>query len=500
MVPQRVKVAITHGIQRVAMRSTFPIRIISKDGAESEFYGKMEILLQETEPAETIKWFWCGIDPTPDKINTLKQKGLEVLLLPIGLTPAGDHWQPRHVRLLVRGGHHLTGPQVVIEDLKSIFPLIDPVEVTLPDKSGAGVFLIRDSDGHNEIFRDPITLQSDGPIEILNAPVGKGFHWEHEEILVLNPPLWVAIGSDGRLCAGVDTEIEDYLISVNSSEMPADSPIEFLKAQVIAARSWLLANWGSHHPGEPFTVCAGDHCQCYYGISRLKPASKQATQSTSGEVLLYDGKVCDARYAKACGGVTEPSKNVWAFVDEPYLTSIRDLPGAEIMDLSDEKAFKNFQIRSIPRDACCSPGYEPLRGRLAELTGLYRWKKVYAQSEIGKIIRQKIGEVMGEIREIIPNRRGPSGRLMEVTVVGENRSITLSPELRIRYILSESHLPSSAFWIETVSGGMFIFRGLGWGHGVGLCQIGAAALAVRGWDYPSILEHYFPGTSLQKIY
>jgi SpoIID/LytB domain protein len=331
--------------------------------------------------------------------------------------------------------------------------------------------------------------------------VGEGFHWQHTEALELTAPLWIAADSSGKLCAGVETEVEDYLASVNSSEMPAESPPEFLKAQVIAARSWLLANWGSHHPGESFMVCGGDHCQCYYGPDRIRESSSIAARETAGVVLTYQDGICDARYAKSCGGFTEPARNVWPFVDEPYLTHFRDLPdAADATDLSGESAFRNFQARQISSDACCSPGYAPLAGKLGELAGLYRWQESLPLRELREIVKVKTGEDLGDIEDLIPGRRGPSGRLMELTIVGRQGRYVASPELEIRRVLSTTHLPSSAFWVDRQGKDRVAFYGLGWGHGVGLCQVGAAALAARGYGHERILAHYYPNTTLKKIY
>ncbi len=335
---------------------------------------------------------------------------------------------------------------------------------------------------------------------MIGTPVGQGFHWEHSETLEFPTPFWIELGSDGKLSAGTEIGLEDYLTSVNSSEMPSDSPPEFLKAQVVAARSWILATWDSHHPGEPYTVCAGDHCQCYYGSSLVREASRMAADSTSGEVLLNNQRVCDARYAKSCGGVTEPAVNVWPFIDEDYMRHLRDLPGTDPISLTDEAAFRAFQQRCNEGDACCAPGYAKLDGRLGELRSLYRWEETVGADELREIIRRKSDSDPGKITDIIPLRRGPSGRLMEVEVRGAEMSMMIGPELEIRRILSQSHLPSSAFWIERTARDRFTFHGMGWGHGVGMCQIGAAALAQNGLDYTHILEHYYPSTSIAKIY
>jgi len=193
--------------------------------------------------------------------------------------------------------------------------------------------------------------------------------------------------------------------------------------------------------------------------------------------------------------------NVWPFADEPYLSHFRDLPDAgKEIDLAGEANFREFQGRANSEDACCSPGYAPLEGRLAELAGLYRWRESIAPRELGKIVKAKTGEDLGDIEDLIPGRRGPSGRLIELTIVGQKGRYAAAPELDIRRVLSKTHLPSSAFWVERRGGDQIILHGLGWGHGVGLCQVGAAAMAARGYGHARILAHYYPSATLKKIY
>lgn len=479
----------------MVLRSASPLRIDQR-----HFDGQIKLILEKGSPAPMEKWFWYGNFQDDNIREKLQQAGISANLWPIGLTLAQQEWQPRHYRLLVKVDLSRQTNNQKLSQLKQLLPYIKPVIIELPARKPEGSFRCTDPSGQTQAYSSQIEIQSDSPIELVEAPVGKGFHWENSETLQFGSPFWVAFGSDGKLCAGADVALEDYLASVNSSEMPADSPLEFLKAQVVAARSWLLANWGSHHPGEPYIICGGDHCQCYYGLSRLQEASRRAAGETEGEVLLHQGSICDARYAKSCGGVTEPGENVWAFVDEPYLTHLRDLPDAPALDLSQEDQFRQFQNRSAASDACCAPGYAPLVGKLAELAKLYRWVESISDDELGEIINRKTGHMIGRVREILPVHRGPSGRLIEILVIGAEGKISLTPELTIRYALSPTHLPSSAFWVERQTDGFFTLNGLGWGHGVGMCQIGAAALAAQGGDYLHILQHYFPGTSLQKIY
>ncbi|TKJ41717.1 hypothetical protein CEE37_03885 [candidate division LCP-89 bacterium B3_LCP] len=504
MKPPLLKVAIITGAESVNIKAEGAFQVESENNLPVECQsGHINISLKESHPAPIEKWLWCAKyaeeQGALEYADLLKKKGLQVKLWEIGKTPRNDLWHPREYRLLIRIDSE-ENKQQIIREISDIVPVESHVEIDLPAGAPSGVLQIEVNNEAISSYSVNIRILSDYPLAIMNALVGRGFHWEHAEDLNLPSPLWISIGSDGKLCAGTEIDMESYLVSVNSSEMPADSPQEFLKSQVIAARSWLLANWGSHHPGEPYIVCAGDHCQCYYGLSRIEDSSRKAGASTFGLTLMYEGRICDARYAKTCGGVTEPSFNVWHFSDEAYMGHLRDLPDSEPIDLSEEAGFRSFQMLDNSSDSCCAPGYANLEGRLGELAELYRWKVEVQRGELSEIINLKTGSDIGEIKQVTPIARGPSGRLITVLVTGQHGELKIEPELEIRRILSRTHLPSSAFWVEEKGTDTLIFHGAGWGHGAGMCQMGAASLALRGRTYDMILDHYYPRTSIQKIY
>lgn len=504
----KLKIALIAGQSRLRLRAHTPLHIKPSRGqTKSVPAGELSISCRgssEVRRPARAGWLWVSKSPSMEdaaiKAGKVSQDGLTVSIHPVGLTPLEDKLIPRDYRLLVKGDQDPRVREDIRKRIIKILPERSPVVIKLPQDDPTEDIYLKDDEGQEYGITSPIECASESAVELIEAPVGEGFHWQHTETLSLPAPIWIALGSDGKLCGGVEVEMEDYLASVNSSEMPAESPLEFLKAQVVAARSWLLANWGSHHPGEPYVVCGGDHCQCYQGQSRIKESSRQAVEGTRGQVLMYSGRICDARYAKSCGGIMEPAANVWPFVDEPYLGHGRDLPGAETLDLSDESRFREFQQREHKGDACCSPGYSELGAELTELANLYRWREEISGSDLSGIIQSKTRRDVGEVEELRPVRRGPSGRLIEVHVKGSRDKLSLTPELEIRRCLSRTHLPSSAFWIENMDGKKFILNGMGWGHGVGMCQIGAASLAVRGYWYDRILSHYYPKTGIEKIY
>lgn len=506
MKPPPIRVAIITGQDVIHVRSGFPLTVKPVDGTEKTFEGsKVSIRIGGSSASKKEKWVWCanfGDRRAAERFaGDVALNGINTRLWPVGLSPVEGEWRPRSYRVLAGPFKEFSPPGQPGLPTPGFPMATTTVEIELPAEIPASFLHIEDFRHQKATFNQSAILTSQDFIEFRNVTVGSGFHWQHDEDIRLPSPVWVAVNSTGQLCAGVELDVEDYLTSVNSSEMPAESPLEFLKAQVVAARSWLFANWDSHHPGEPYTVCAGDHCQCYYGSSYVQPPSRRAVDETRGEVLVYNQRICDARYAKSCGGVTEPAANVWPFVEEPYLGHQRDLPGGNPLDLSDERSFREFQNTFHDSDACCAPGFASLPEGLAELANLYRWEERISNRDLVQIIRSKTRCDLGRILEVIPGRRGPSGRLIAVEVIGSQGRLSLTPELEIRRVLHRYHLPSSAFWIENdVGGAQFVFHGLGWGHGVGMCQLGAAGLATRGYDYNFILIHYYPNTSIEKIY
>jgi len=314
------------------------------------------------------------------------------------------------------------------------------------------------------------------------------------------------LGNDGKLLAVNELPMEEYLASVNSSEMDARSPVEFLKAQTVAARSTLLSTAGKHHRLEPFDLCNADHCQCYYGVVREGRASHQAMEETSGEVLIASGRVCDTRYSKVCGGIIEANEHVWPGEPISYLRSGVDAPvpeaAGEHYPVNTEKKARKW-IEAAP-EAYCNPDVSDLPDYMAYALKYYRWQVSYGRQELEEIIEKKSGHKIGTLQDLKPLARGDSGRISRLIVSGTEGALALETELEIRRVLSMSHLYSSCFVLdfERDRHGQIekiILRGAGWGHGVGLCQVGAAMMAVRGKKYDGILAHYYPGARLRKL-
>jgi len=315
---------------------------------------------------------------------------------------------------------------------------------------------------------------------------------------------------------------------VISSEMSSAAPMEFLKAHAILSRSWLLAaldrkkkiketpklaeqliakegevmRWYDRQDHDLFDVCSDDHCQRYQGITKIiSKQAEEAIRETRGMAISYQDEICDARYSKACGGLTEEFDTAWDDKRIPYLESISDASISHHLIRTEEEARR--WILSEP-EVYCNTKDEALLEKILpdfdrETKGFFRWRVEYSREELEEILREKSGFDFGTLKEIIPLQRGPSGRISRLKIVGSKRSMVVGKELEIRRWLSRSHLYSSAF-IMTVEAERFIFHGAGWGHGVGLCQIGAAVMASRWFSAEEILKHYFRGVEVKKIY
>jgi len=346
-----------------------------------------------------------------------------------------------------------------------------------------------------------------GQVVLHDSPVGRDFHWEHREKLAYRGDMEFLMGNDGKLLAVNELPVEEYLVSVNSSEMSAQCPLELLKAQTVAARSTILVTAGKHHRLEPFDLCNGDHCQCYYGSLREGPVSRRAMEETRGEVLVSQGRVCDARYSKVCGGIMEANEHVWPGEPISYMRSGIDAPSPKAAEafypISSEAKAREW-IEATP-EAYCNPDVPDLPEYLSYARDYYRWQVSYGRKELEEIIKRKSGHNIGTLKELRPIARGESGRISQLAIIGSEGTLVLERELEIRWVLSDTHLYSSCFIVDYQrdSGGQIEaidLRGAGWGHGVGLCQVGATMMAVRGKGHHEILAHYYRDTSLKRIF
>lgn len=398
------------------------------------------------------------------------------------------------------------------------------VTVHLPDsESTLDQVMLKPADYNNASFT------------VHDVTIGIGFHWQKNEDQIFRGSMMVVPVNNELLLINI-VPVEDYLISVISSEMKATSSAGLLKAHAVISRSWLLAQldkqheirssdkdyntsnitddviirWYDREDHVGFDVCADDHCQRYQGITRaFTDAASLAVSDTEGEVLVFNDKLCDARFSKCCGGITELFENTWEPIVHPYLQRVYDHDGT-LRDISDdltlEENAKSWILSKPP--AFCNTDDKGVLSQVLndyDLTtrNFYRWTVTFTQEEISELVLKKIGIDFGDITDLSPVKRGVSGRLTQLRITGTKKTMIIGKELEIRKALSPTHLYSSAFFPEkVVADGQvsFILRGAGWGHGVGLCQIGAAVMGARGYNYNEILSHYFRGAELIKLY
>jgi len=428
------------------------------------------------------------------------------------------------------------------------FELYGDFKVTGFKDTFNGVFTAEVKDDHivcsgdtsQKEFADELIFEPEDPFSdsfiIRDVTIGMDFHWQRKETQQFNYSLKLVRAKD-KLIVINNLPLEDYLTSVISSEMSAKGFLQSLKTQAVVSRSWVIAQleksnlgtviepeasvsqtddehirWYDRKQHKYFDVCGDDHCQRFQGVTKITTEiARQAVSGTKGVVLMSDGNICDTRYSKSCGGITEDYKNVWEPVDLSYLTSVIDykhIPDDFNLDFTSEVNASKWIEENPP--SYCNTDDEVILSQILvdfdqETRDFFRWKLKYSQSELSSIIKEKSGFDFGDIIDLIPVERGQSARLIKLKIVGSKKTLIFGKELEIRRILSQTHLYSSAFVVDREFNGSdipenFIFYGAGWGHGVGLCQIGSAVMAERGHEFDEILLHYFSKAKIKKIY
>ena len=386
---------------------------------------------------------------------------------------------------------------------------------------------------------------ADASFSLNDVTIGVNFHWERKETQTFLGTLHFVVESD-KICAINELPVERYLESVISSEMSATSSLELLKAHAVISRSWLLAQmkkrrevaesgnnffsfvkkddrlirWYDREDHTIFDVCADDHCQRYQGITKeTSPHVAEAIRQTKGQILMDGDDICDARFSKCCGGVTEEFQYCWEDTPKNYLSSVRDIiqgvksagtaAPAPLPSLQDEAAADAW-IRSNPPAFCNTTDKKILSQVLndydQETADFYRWKVTLTQEKLKQLLDEKLKMNFGDILDLQAEERGKSGRISKLRIVGTEKTFVIGKELEIRRALSDTHLYSSAFVVDRCDidekgvPQRFDIIGAGWGHGVGLCQIGAAVMGEEGFDYDAILLHYYQGAEIKKVY
>ena len=417
--------------------------------------------------------------------------------------------------MLVKGNIPETEPTVSIG---LVMPVDRQGSVIIENSADGKVYHIESKNEH--IIIDDKSLpsielknnSSDSHFIISPITAGRGFHWEKEISVKVLGNLTVS-NKDGFLFVVNNIHLEMYLMCVATSEMSGECPPALLEAQTIAARSWLVAAVEQKHADLGLDACNDDCCQRYQGIGNLTNAAHSATEKTCGQFLMYNNEICDTRYSKSCGGISEHNENVWYTDPKPYLRGIFDGNQEEIPNLSDTQNLKDW-VSNYP-DCYCGNNYigrdilKKYLGNVDEKENYFRWEFTYSQDVLKQMINEKTGISFELISSLQSLKRGISGRIIQLQINGISKNepfkIVLESEYEIRRVLHPDFLYSSAFIIIANSDtepalSEITLKGAGWGHGVGLCQIGALGMALEGKSSKQILSHYFLSTGLKKLY
>ena len=508
-----ITVGLLWGKDSIDFSTERPFDIFSHDGtfiARGIKNSRWRLEVKDSSPAKIVYRLVIGSMSTMKNAekfyHELKRRGIETEICPFG----------RSIRV---GGRVISDNHFYRVVLKKIFKTKEEAErYSGRISDGLKTFMIRqvveDAVGtivvknvHNgEWFESskPINIRG-ADVRIYNIPAGQGYHWEHLEDRTYPETVSFRLGTDGKLVAVNIVSLETYLKGVVPAEMPATFPIEALKAQAIASRGEALAKLGIVHSTDPFDICADVHCQAYTGLNGRSEATDLAVNSTRGLILWKDGKICDAVYSAVCGGHTEDSGRLWNSQPKSYLQGRFDGPSSlsRYGRLDKEENLRRW-IDDKPA-ANCNLINKEVPPSLEYLKKYFRWEVTYSQDELSRIVQEKSGKIVGKILDLIALRRGASGRITVLKIVGTESILIIDNELMIRKTLSKTALWSSCFYVKKINGRdgvpeRFVIKGAGFGHGVGMCQTGAAVMALRGSRFYHILKHYYSTAQIKRIY
>ncbi|MFN3821020.1 MAG: SpoIID/LytB domain-containing protein [bacterium] len=515
-----VRVGVMEEYDRIEFSVQGPFDIISQGGAiilsEEESEDRFRVFPDETQEARVnfsiLVTAFADRDSAEEVKEHLAMKGHPARIAEIGdAVYMNGKLIAFNVKYRVLVGRYLLEREAKphLEDFKRDFApriirqVIKPATGTLSLINLSNNQKITLNDGFRIIPRSPETR-----ITLYNVREGTGYHWEREVDRQYRGIVEVRIDHRALLMAFVELPLEVYLQGVVPSEMSPQFPLEALKAQAIAARSEVFAKMGAKHPNDPFDLCAHVHCQAYTGCTQEDPRTTQAVEETRGMVLTQNNLVVEAVYSSMCGGHTENKINVWNPPAADHLTGVWDSnhPHETFAQLDLRRETDLERWVQLKPDVYCNTANNPdLPYYLQRTEENFRWEVTYSRQELESIIKRKTGEDIGELVDIVPLQRGVSGRLMEIEIIGTQKTLRIQRELNIRSALALRYLKSACFAIsyETDDQGrpiLFHLKGAGWGHGVGMCQVGAAVMAFQGKTYDQILQHYYPHTQISKIY
>jgi stage II sporulation protein D len=512
VVPQPVvRVGLVEGAKVIKFESLGRFRILEKDGKQyrSDEKGEWTIKLENKIDAEIKYGVILFEAPTLESA-----RNYEAHLNLAGKTEIRDLGDA-----LKSGEKIIAGREAFIVRLKSEFGSRDAAETfakslnvsdyqirNMGNSLPFGVVKIESPSGGKVTSKSSLRLTG-SPITIKNITVGAGFHFARKEDRTYNGEIEIRMDKTGNLAVINVLTLDNYLQGVLPGEMTSSFPVEALKAQAICARTFFLYNFGKNHRDDPFDVCDNVHCQAFVGISKDDMKIRKAVRETQGLVLLHENKLCTTPYSGVCGGHTENAENVWIGDGEPYLQGVYDLDqkgnrlegfhlaeteNMEKWTVSRPTVFCNAEMNGNPKFAKYSNKY-------------FRWSYSATRSDLEDVIKKKTGQDFGTLLDLVPIERGNSGRIISLSIIGTNKTFTIGKELRIRQTLSPTTLYSAAFSIEKLPKDNsiptdFVLKGAGWGHGVGMCQIGAGVMAKKGYAVTDILAHYYTNIQITKYY
>lgn len=507
-----IRIGIIQSADTIAFKCNKSFCLINSNG-EKLFSGiaeqKYVLSIYTSQPAEICYQVRAGIEKDLCRaekwVNDIQLKGVTAQIRTVGVSfeinthkiDNREHWitignfSTYNEAVNFRTSQSAPGEYIIIEQI--LRPASGRIELS-SQSLGSMLRVV------------PDIVDESSQITVYDVMIGIEFHWQRFEDLDYRGIIEVGFNNQGKLVAINELDIENYLVSVNSSEMTPDCPLGLLEAQTIVARNTVLATMGKHHYNTNFHLCSDDHCQCYQGKKREQPISRQAVENTWGEVIMYNNEICDARYSKICGGIMEGYHNVWENRKIPYMRMGVDSDQPIDHPASTEEKAKQLIDSYVP--AYCNTNLHPLPSKLANLystRNLFRWEVSYNREDLERLIFKKTGQEIGELLDIIPIERGDSGRLIYIELLGSKKRLKIGKELEIRRVLSSSHLYSSCFYVEKELGldgkaKKFKLKGAGWGHGVGLCQVGATVMAIKHIPYQEILSHYYKQTRIVNLY
>jgi len=472
--------------------------------------GRWKVEVVDAVPAKTIYMLSVGIKKDRDAadrlVEALQRKGLGAYVKSIP-----------NKRLTLQAGTRKTVYQVLLTVPFKAEKAAEAYRRAISTKSNTEVVRIPLGASTGKLLVTNLTTGDtfDGKrrvrirgqrVRIAGVDVGAGYHWQTRQERSYTGEVEFVLDADGLITAVVSLPLEEYLRGVVPSEMPSDFPLEALKAQAVCARSEAVTKVGLRHLYQPFELCDDVHCQVYSGVTEHANKTDTAIRRTRGVFMMFDGEIAQAFYAGVCGGHTEDNDNVWNMDPEPYLRGLPDAPGGKLPQnpsLRSETGVKQW-IDSRP-DVYCNSISNRVPRAMSYSKKYFRWRLVYSRRRLEQIIAEKTGRDFGNLLELKPLQRGVSGRIRRLQITGTRETFVVEKELSIRQALSPTTLYSSCFYVQTLGrkNGLpttFTFFGAGWGHGVGMCQIGAARRALTGRKYDEILRHYYQGIYLTKLY